>query len=182
MSRHRYHFIVPVAEGSLVTAHTPEESAAFPTQEGAKQACTNCFSTLSMWNISCAVYNQWHHDAYPLCILTAYRNDVLAVAAYSAPPSPFDSHAHLLHGVVHANGFGHLARVNGREGGSQQLSGIPAQQMHCWLTSSLLCCRTLCAPRSHVSCPNFLRCQSAHCSLAPLVPKCCICTRELPYQ
>lgn len=47
-----------------------------------------------------------------------------ALAAYSAAPSPFDSHAHLLHGVVHANGFGHLARVNGREGGSQQLSGV----------------------------------------------------------
>ena len=45
------------------------------------------------------------------------------VTAYSAPPSAFDSHAHLLHGVIHANGFGHLARVNGREGGSQQLSG-----------------------------------------------------------
>ncbi|XP_071690357.1 PHD finger protein At1g33420-like isoform X2 [Rutidosis leptorrhynchoides] len=30
---------------------------------------------------------------------------------------------HLLHGVVHANGFGHLLRVNGREGGSRVLSG-----------------------------------------------------------
>ncbi|KAL6956541.1 hypothetical protein U1Q18_041224 [Sarracenia purpurea var. burkii] len=30
---------------------------------------------------------------------------------------------HLLHGVVHANGFGHLLRVNGREGGSKFLSG-----------------------------------------------------------
>ncbi|XP_031400718.1 PHD finger protein At1g33420-like [Punica granatum] len=30
---------------------------------------------------------------------------------------------HLLHGVVHANGFGHLLRVNGREGGSRTLSG-----------------------------------------------------------
>lgn len=49
---------------------------------------------------------------------------MVAIAAYSAPPSPFDSHAHLLHGVVHANGFGHLARVNGREGGSRQLSGV----------------------------------------------------------
>ncbi|KAH9287631.1 hypothetical protein KI387_031748, partial [Taxus chinensis] len=29
----------------------------------------------------------------------------------------------LLHGVLHANGFGHLLRVNGREGGSQFLSG-----------------------------------------------------------
>lgn len=30
---------------------------------------------------------------------------------------------HLLHGVVHANGYGHLLRVNGREGGSMFLSG-----------------------------------------------------------
>lgn len=31
--------------------------------------------------------------------------------------------SHLLHGVVHANGYGHLLRVNGREGGSRFLSG-----------------------------------------------------------
>ncbi|XP_043720476.1 PHD finger protein At1g33420-like [Telopea speciosissima] len=30
---------------------------------------------------------------------------------------------HLLHGVVHSNGYGHLLRVNGREGGSKFLSG-----------------------------------------------------------
>ncbi|KAL4560967.1 hypothetical protein LXL04_033125 [Taraxacum kok-saghyz] len=30
---------------------------------------------------------------------------------------------HLLHGVVHVNGYGHLLRVNGREGGSRVLSG-----------------------------------------------------------
>ncbi|KAJ8478580.1 hypothetical protein OPV22_022307 [Ensete ventricosum] len=30
---------------------------------------------------------------------------------------------HLLHGVVHANGYGHLLRVNGREGGSKNLTG-----------------------------------------------------------
>ncbi|KAK7268989.1 hypothetical protein RIF29_21703 [Crotalaria pallida] len=30
---------------------------------------------------------------------------------------------HLLHGVVHANGYGHLLRVNGREGGSRFISG-----------------------------------------------------------
>lgn len=30
---------------------------------------------------------------------------------------------HLLHGVVHSNGFGHLLRVNGRESGSSLLSG-----------------------------------------------------------
>lgn len=30
---------------------------------------------------------------------------------------------HLLHAVVHSNGYGHLLRVNGREGGSRILSG-----------------------------------------------------------
>uniref|UniRef100_A0A6P3YWD0 PHD finger protein At1g33420-like n=1 Tax=Ziziphus jujuba TaxID=326968 RepID=A0A6P3YWD0_ZIZJJ len=30
---------------------------------------------------------------------------------------------HLLHGVVHSNGYGHLLRINGREGGSRVLSG-----------------------------------------------------------
>ncbi|KAE8680724.1 PHD finger protein [Hibiscus syriacus] len=31
---------------------------------------------------------------------------------------------HLLHGVIHSNGYGHLLRVNGREGGSRVLSGF----------------------------------------------------------
>ena len=30
---------------------------------------------------------------------------------------------HLLHGVIHSNGYGHLLRVNGRERGSRVLSG-----------------------------------------------------------
>ncbi|XP_059656238.1 PHD finger protein At1g33420-like [Cornus florida] len=34
-----------------------------------------------------------------------------------------DDTTHLLHGVVHLNGYGHLLRVNGREGGSRILSG-----------------------------------------------------------
>lgn len=34
-----------------------------------------------------------------------------------------DDTNHLLHGVVHVNGFGHILRVNGREGGSRVLSG-----------------------------------------------------------
>ena len=41
VSRHRYHFIVPV-EGGFVSAHTPEEFAAFPALEGAMQACMSC--------------------------------------------------------------------------------------------------------------------------------------------
>lgn len=50
-----------------------------------------------------------------------------AAAVYYTPPTAFDSHAHLLHGVIHPNGFGHLARVNGREGGSSKLTGQPMQ-------------------------------------------------------
>lgn len=34
VSRHKYHFIVPVHEGVFVTAHTAEESAALPVPEG----------------------------------------------------------------------------------------------------------------------------------------------------
>ncbi|WJX71677.1 hypothetical protein P8452_55648 [Trifolium repens] len=34
-----------------------------------------------------------------------------------------ESTTHLLHGVIHTNGYGHLLRVNGREGGSRFLSG-----------------------------------------------------------
>ncbi|KAM7256784.1 hypothetical protein ACFE04_012525 [Oxalis oulophora] len=37
--------------------------------------------------------------------------------------SQLENNTHLLHGVVHSNGYGHLLTVNGREGGSQILSG-----------------------------------------------------------
>ncbi|XP_015953106.1 PHD finger protein At1g33420 [Arachis duranensis] len=35
-----------------------------------------------------------------------------------------DDNTHLLHGVVHSNGYGHLLTLNGREGGSKLLSGF----------------------------------------------------------
>lgn len=31
--------------------------------------------------------------------------------------------SHLLHAVVHSNGYGHLLRVNGHQGGSRHLTG-----------------------------------------------------------
>ena len=55
-------------------------------------------------------------------LLPAAANDELA-AAFTAPPSVLDSSDHLLHGVVHVNGFGHLLRINGLEGGSKLLTG-----------------------------------------------------------
>ena len=45
------------------------------------------------------------------------------VSPYTAPPSIFDSTRHRLHGLIHSNGYGHLLRVNGREGGSHSATG-----------------------------------------------------------
>lgn len=44
--------------------------------------------------------------------------------------SQFEDSTHLLHGVIHSNGFGHLLLVNGREGGSNVLTG--ANIMNFW--------------------------------------------------
>jgi hypothetical protein len=43
---------------------------------------------------------------------------------YNAATTIFDSTRHRLHGMLHANGFGHLLRVNGREGGSRSATGL----------------------------------------------------------
>jgi hypothetical protein len=40
-----------------------------------------------------------------------------------ATSSVFESSGHLLHGLLHANGHGHLMRINGLEGGSAHLTG-----------------------------------------------------------
>ena len=50
------------------------------------------------------------------CVITA---DDLEDWAYNQ----FEDHTHLLHAVVHSNGYAHLLTVNGREGGSLFLSG-----------------------------------------------------------
>ncbi|BFG30420.1 hypothetical protein CerSpe_166940 [Prunus speciosa] len=52
------------------------------------------------------------------CNLDASTNDVEDWVY-----NQLENTTHLLHGVVHSNGFGHLLRVNGREGGSRVLSG-----------------------------------------------------------
>ncbi|XP_065878712.1 PHD finger protein At1g33420-like isoform X2 [Euphorbia lathyris] len=44
--------------------------------------------------------------------------------------SQFDDNSHILHGLIHSNGFGHLLRVNGREGGSITITG--SQVMDFW--------------------------------------------------
>ena len=47
-----------------------------------------------------------------------------AGSPFVAPVSIFDSTVHLLHGVLHGNGFGHLLRINGLEGGSENVTGM----------------------------------------------------------
>ncbi|GBG64959.1 hypothetical protein CBR_g48708 [Chara braunii] len=51
-----------------------------------------------------------------------------------------DSQCHLLHGLLHANGYGHLLRVNGREGGSKYLCGTQLMDLFDRICS-MLCVR-----------------------------------------
>lgn len=45
-------------------------------------------------------------------------------SSYGAQSTIYDSIKHRLHGVIHANGFGHLLRVNGVYGGSSRMTGL----------------------------------------------------------
>ncbi|PKA56648.1 PHD finger protein [Apostasia shenzhenica] len=49
--------------------------------------------------------------------------DITAEVLENWPHHQLEDPTHLLHGVVHANGYGHLLRVNGRDGGSARLTG-----------------------------------------------------------
>ncbi|XP_020106701.1 PHD finger protein At1g33420-like [Ananas comosus] len=65
-------------------------------------------------------------------------SDVLGDGEYFQLDNP----GHLLHGVVHANGYGHLLRINGREGGSKILTGC--ELMSFWdRLCKLLCVRKI---------------------------------------
>jgi hypothetical protein len=59
----------------------------------------------------------------------------ISMQEFVAAENMFYSKTHLLHGVFHMNGFGHLCRVNGREGGSSMYSGT--ELMRVW---DELCC------------------------------------------
>jgi hypothetical protein len=50
-----------------------------------------------------------------------------AGGAYNAAESVFESKDHLLHGMLHLNGYGHLLRMNGSQGGSRKLIGEQGQ-------------------------------------------------------
>lgn len=116
MSGVRYHFIVPSEKGP----DSLEDPKALPA------IAKKCFQGHKPTENAVALPSQTVilHDTAP---------------PYVAPSTIFDSSRHLLHGVIHANGFGHLLRVNGREGGSRSTSGT--QMVDLWDDI----CRVLCA-------------------------------------
>ncbi|KAL3683929.1 hypothetical protein R1sor_001951 [Riccia sorocarpa] len=65
-----------------------------------RKLCLSCFCVIPASTKMC-----------PGCGSNAMRSKIL------------EARTHLLHGLIHTNGYGHLLRVNGREGGSQTLSG-----------------------------------------------------------
>lgn len=97
VSNARYHFVLPALKGpkSMASPHY------FPSIVEAKLNGSNV-------GVPTLAPEQESHSSL-----------------YTAPASIVDSHTHLLHGVVHLNGYGHLLRINGMEGGSVHLTGCP---------------------------------------------------------
>uniref|UniRef100_A0A5B7BDD2 PHD-type domain-containing protein n=1 Tax=Davidia involucrata TaxID=16924 RepID=A0A5B7BDD2_DAVIN len=91
----RYHFIIR------------KESSSITLQEGYQEACKICGDLLHLSDSRCKSCG---------CVMSA---DEIEDWVYLQ----FEDSTHLLHGVVHSNGYGHLLTLNGREGGSKVLSG-----------------------------------------------------------
>lgn len=63
-------------------------------------------------------------DPMPATAACSGAAQVASIAdSYTSPNFLLESHSHLLHGVIHINGYGHLLRINGREGGSPDMTG-----------------------------------------------------------
>ncbi|RVW83584.1 PHD finger protein [Vitis vinifera] len=111
--RKRYHFIIRANSNPI---------------KGSHRACTKCGNMTYLSDSSGLELKKpssrpirWQMEL-PLCKLcnTALTVDDLEDWVYHQ----FEDTTHLLHGVVHSNGYGHLLRVNGREGGADILSGF----------------------------------------------------------
>ncbi|KAF6135264.1 hypothetical protein GIB67_037348 [Kingdonia uniflora] len=75
--------------------------------DGYQNKCNNCGESLNLTDPRCKSCNS-----------AASVNDLEEWLQQQ-----LEATSHLLHGVVHSNGYGHLLRLNGREGGSKFLSG-----------------------------------------------------------
>ncbi|KAL5703975.1 hypothetical protein ACHQM5_022461 [Ranunculus cassubicifolius] len=78
-----------------------------PPREGYQKWCTSCGDLLIVSDFRCKSCN----------------NELTDEDLQDWVRIQLEDTTHLLHGVVHGNGYGHLLRVNGREGGSKVLSG-----------------------------------------------------------
>lgn len=119
--RKRYHFIIRAASNAVEPYQRP---------------CSRCGNLLQLsetryayfygfhWNIffgifECRVTNLLHGCRCKSCNF-AITVDDLEDWVYLQ----IEDNTHLLHGVVHSNGYGHLLTLSGREGGSKLLSGF----------------------------------------------------------
>ncbi|XP_059631055.1 PHD finger protein At1g33420 [Cornus florida] len=103
--RKRYHFIIRKEEGS---SFSPLQA------EGYQKECTICGHTLQLSDSRCKLCGSEApaHDFENWVYLQLVDN------------------THLLHGVIHSNGYGHLLTLNGKEGGSKFLRG--SDLMNLW--------------------------------------------------
>eukprot|EP00245_Coleochaete_scutata_P015406 TRINITY_DN685_c0_g1_i2.p1 TRINITY_DN685_c0_g1~~TRINITY_DN685_c0_g1_i2.p1 ORF type:complete len:665 (-),score=100.26 TRINITY_DN685_c0_g1_i2:423-2336(-) len=99
VSSRRYHFVIPSESAALEMARTKQHIPC-PTcdglPEGFGEPCERCLNRGS-------------------------QDDPNSAPMQTQPL--IQDRRHVLHGVIHSNGFGHLLRINGREGGSNVLSG-----------------------------------------------------------
>lgn len=93
MCRKRYHFIIRSATDANAAYQRPCTKCGTPLQLS-EARCNSCNFDISADDLEEWLYHQLE-----------------------------ENNTHLLHGVVHANGYGHLLTLNGREGGSSLLSG-----------------------------------------------------------
>ncbi|GIL58806.1 hypothetical protein Vafri_13798 [Volvox africanus] len=102
VSNCRYHFILPSPAVLSDPDQLPSlvEAAATGRVDPAKAAVSS---------LSVEIYDSDPRDS-----------------AYNAPASIFDSTTHCLHGIIHGNGFGHLLRVNGRDGAAATAAAMAA--------------------------------------------------------
>ncbi|KAI3936878.1 hypothetical protein MKW98_020583 [Papaver atlanticum] len=92
-----------------VTLYTIEESV----EESKSPFCYQC------------LFSGWSHH-----FVSRRRYHLIIPVADEFPDIRLFDQTHLLHGLIHCNGFGHLMNINGFEGGSKFLSG--QQIMDLW--------------------------------------------------
>ncbi|CAI5977113.1 unnamed protein product [Closterium sp. NIES-64] len=111
IAAHKYHFIIPAKNPH---SHPRAESQVLATTASSMSPRGTRSTTSTSNHHPSSHHNQHHHTSITAA---ACRSQSLA-----AP-------THLLHGVIHTNGFGHLVTLNGRAAGSHVLSGRQLMQL-----------------------------------------------------